>query len=112
MGKKSEIKFNIELDENNVPENITWEAEDTGEKGNCDATMLSMWDSNEQNTMRVDLWTKDMTVDDMKLFVYQSILTMSDAFARATGENNHADELRQFAQDWGMKMEIIKPSEN
>ena len=63
-----EIKFSIDLDENFLPEEITWQASEDGGKGNCKATMLTMWDKDEKNTSRVDLWTKDMPLDEMKVF--------------------------------------------
>jgi hypothetical protein len=30
--------------------------------------MLSVWDSKEKESMRIDLWTKEMPVDEMKIF--------------------------------------------
>ena len=73
--------------------------------------MLAIWDSMDKNTLRIDLWTKHMMVDDMKLFTYQSMLTMADTFARATGEEKMAQEMRDFAMQFGQKMELIKPAE-
>ncbi|MAX79026.1 MAG: gliding motility protein GldC [Crocinitomicaceae bacterium] len=108
MSKKSEITFSIELDENHVPETIEWSASDNGEKGKCKATMLTMWDENEKNTLRIDLWTKDMPVDDMKLYTYQSMITMADTFARATGEDEIAKEMREFANKIGEKMDLVR----
>jgi gliding motility-associated protein GldC len=32
------------------------------------AIMLSIWDSKVKESMRIDLWTKDMPVDEMKIF--------------------------------------------
>jgi len=50
---KSEIKFNIELDENRVPEKLTWTAQDGGVANEeAKAMMLSIWDSNAQETLR------------------------------------------------------------
>ena len=109
--KKSDINFTIGLDENHIPEEITWKAEDNGDKGAADAVMLAIWDSMEKNTLRIDLWTKHMMVDDMKLFTYQSLLTMADTFARATGEDKMAQEMRDFAMQFGQKMELIKPAQ-
>ena len=63
--KSSEIKVNIELDINNLPVGIKWSAED----GNiinspAKAFILSMWDHVQKNTMKIDLWTKDMSVEE------------------------------------------------
>jgi len=106
--ESSEIKFTVHLDENKVPETIEWGASDPGEKGECKATMINIWDSEAKNTLRIDLWTKDMEVDDMKIFFHQTLLSMSDTLARATGEEALATEMRDFAQGLGEKMGIIK----
>ena len=57
----SEIKFLVELDENRVPEKLTWSAQDGGvQQEDAKAMMLSIWDSKVQETLRIDLWTKDL----------------------------------------------------
>ena len=77
----SEIKFLVELDENRVPEKLTWSAEDGGvELEEAKAMMLSIWDSKVQETLRIDLWTKDMPVDEMKIFIHQWITTDNSYF--------------------------------
>ncbi len=41
----SEIKFNIGLDENKIPETISWSAEDGGiDNSDSKAIMISVWD--------------------------------------------------------------------
>ena len=65
----SEIKFLVELDENRVPEKLTWTAQDGGvDAEEAKAMMLSIWDGKAKETLRIDLWTKEMPVDEMKLF--------------------------------------------
>ena len=90
MSKTSQIHFTVTLDENQVPERIDWEAEDGGVKSECKAALISLWDAKESNTLRIDLWTKQMTTDEMKAFYHQSIMTMADTFERATGEGKMA----------------------
>jgi len=70
--------------------------------------MISLWDEQENNTLRIDLWTKDMLVDDMKNFYYQSLMTMADTFERAVGEADLAGEIRQFGQQLGEKMGLVQ----
>ena len=94
--KRSEIKLSVQLDENNVPERIDWEAEDNGEKSQSKAVLLSLWDDKEKNTLRIDLWTKEMSVEEMKAFFHQNILTMADTFERATNESKMAEQMRDF----------------
>lgn len=106
--KKAQITFTVTLDENNLPESIDWKASDSGEGGACKAIMLAMWDEKERATMRIDLWTKQMLVDEMKQFFHQNLLTMSDTFQRATGEEKIVGDLRDFCQHFAEKMEIIE----
>ncbi|OFY85951.1 MAG: gliding motility protein GldC [Bacteroidetes bacterium RIFCSPLOWO2_12_FULL_35_15] len=109
--KTSEIKFTVTLDENNLPEKIDWSATDANEKSVSKAVMIALWDAKENNTLRIDLWTKDMMVDEMKLFYHQSLLSMADTFDRATGETETAKEMRGFAQHFAEKMKLIAPKQ-
>jgi gliding motility-associated protein GldC len=108
--KTSEIKFNITLDEQKIPETITWQATDSGIEGNkpCKATMLAIWDGNENTTLRIDLWTKDMIVDDMKRFFYENLMSMADTYHRATNDAVMAAEMKKFATEFGNKSELFK----
>jgi len=82
---KSTIELTVELDENRIPEKLNWTAEDGGvDNEDAKAMMLSVWDSKTQETLRIDLWTKDMPVDEMKQFFHQTLVAMSDTFNRAT----------------------------
>ena len=111
MGKTitSEIKFLVELDENRVPEKLTWSAEDGGvELEEAKAMMLSIWDSKVQETLRIDLWTKDMPVDEMKLFFHQTLVAMSETFQRATQDEKMADTMKDFCDYFAEKMQLKK----
>ena len=105
--KQSEINFKVTLDDNNLPEKIDWSASEGGEQSSSKAVMIALWDAKENNTLRIDLWTKDMMVDEMKQFYHQCLLSMADTFDRATGEAETAKEMRGFAQHFGEKMELI-----
>lgn len=105
--KKSEIKFTVTLDENKMPVQIDWSASDAGVTSSSKAIMLSVWDAQERNTLRIDLWTKDMMVDEMKQFYHQSLLSMADTLERATGEKEAAKAMRNFAQDFGERMKLV-----
>lgn len=106
--KKSEIKFTVHLDQNNIPEAIDWEASDSGEnKHFCKAMMLSMWDKKEENTLRIDLWTKEMKVDEMKLFFHQTFVSMINTLEKATGHDNTIEDMRQYSKVLAQKLELI-----
>jgi len=105
----SEIKFIVELDENRVPEKLSWSAEDGGVAlEEAKAMMLSIWDSKVQETLRIDLWTKDMPVDEMKKFFHQTLVAMADTFERATGDEKMAGTMRDFCEYFAEKMELVK----
>jgi gliding motility-associated protein GldC len=105
--KKSDIKFTITLDENNLPEKIDWSATDANEQSTSKSVMIALWDAKENNTLRIDLWTKDMMVDEMKQFYHQCLLSMADTFERATGEAEISKEMRGFANYFAEKLELI-----
>ncbi len=109
--KKSEIKFTITLDETKQPVAIDWEAQDSGMSGvkSARSLMISLWDDKEKSTLRIDLWTKDMRVDDMQRFFYESLISMADTYHRATHDENHPKELRDFAEKF-MKTPPVSPS--
>lgn len=105
----SEIKFQIELDENKVPEKLLWSAEDGGVTAEeAKAIMLSIWDSNHKESMRIDLWTKDMPVDEMKIFFHQTLVAMSETFKRATNDEKMADTMMDFCDYFAEKLELKK----
>ncbi|GAA4318969.1 gliding motility protein GldC [Mucilaginibacter gynuensis] len=108
--KRAEIKLTIDLDDNNVPENIMWESTDSQntEALPVKSMMLALWDQNYKNTLRIDLWTKDMPVDEMKRFFYETLQTMGDTFLRATGEKNIVEDLRDYCAHFADKMEITR----
>ena len=112
MARETEIKFKIRLDDQNMPEKINWTATDgpQGDGDECKSIMIGMWDGIEKNTMRFDLWTKDMLLDDMKRFFHQTFLSMADSFERATDEEAMAADMRDFAHHFADKMKLISTS--
>ena len=106
---RSEIKFLVELDENRVPEKLMWSAQDGGvELEESKAIMLSVWDSKAKESMRIDLWTKDMPVDEMKIFFHQTLVAMSDTFHRATGDEKMSATMKDFCDYFAEKLELTE----
>jgi len=103
---QSSINIQIELDNNKEAEKINWEATDAGETREAKAMILGFWDKHEKNTMRIDLWTKEMTVDEMKFFVHQTLLTLSDSFERSTGDTRMAATMKDFCEYYAEKMNL------
>lgn len=107
--RTEEISISIELDENNVPEKLSWKATQNDNGAAIKAMILSVWDEKEQNAFRIDLWNKEMQVDEMKQFVHQTILTLADSFEKATNEKKMADTMRDFCDYYAEKMNIKSP---
>lgn len=103
----SEIKFMVELDENRVPEKLRWTAKDGGvESEESKAIMLSIWDNKAKETLRIDLWTKDMPVDEMKVFFHQTLVAMSETYMRATADEKMAATMKDFCDYFAEKLEL------
>jgi gliding motility-associated protein GldC len=103
--KKSDVNFSVELDQNNIPEKIFWEATDKPDPGLSETKSLSVaiWDHTQKNTLRIDLWTKDMPVQDMKRFhveclggIAQSILTSTQDEFMSNEVNALCDRLVDY----------------
>ena len=105
--KKTQISFNIELDENKIPEKITWSANDGGVNNkDSKAVFLSVWDHKHQETLKIDLWTKDMPVDQMNVFFHQTLVSMSDTFMRSTNNEKMTDAFKQFCDYFAENLNI------
>lgn len=103
--KTSEIRFKITLDENNVPADIKWQATDTKNQDLRDAKsiMISIWDAVQKDTMKIDLWTKEMTTDEMHSHFFQTLLSMADSYFRATKNPFVKEDIKAFAQTLAKK---------
>ena len=108
--RKAEIGFKVELNAQHLPVSIEWSATDApGDSPRATRSiMLSVWNHEQRKAMRIDLWTQDMLVDEMKLFVYQTLATMADTFERATSEIEMANEIRAFANHFAEKMGFVR----
>lgn len=105
----STIELQVELDENRVPEKLRWTANEGGIKNEeAKAMMLSVWDSKAQETLRIDLWTKDMPIDEMKLFFHQTLVEMSNTFQRATQDDKMTATMKDFCDYFAEKLELKK----
>src|SRR5690606_11382559 len=105
--KKTQIIVEVELDENHVPEKMTWNAEDGGiNHKETKAAMISVWDDKEKEALRIDLWTKEMPMDDMKRFYHQIFISMATSYQRATNEDEVANYIVEFAENFAYQAGI------
>lgn len=107
MAKESQIKIDVITDKNHVPQKLEWTAKDGEvEKREAKAMFLSLWDPNEKESFRIDLWTKDMPLEEMKVFFYQAMIGMRDSFYRATDDKKMAETIQDFCDYYAEKMNI------
>jgi gliding motility-associated protein GldC len=94
--KHSSIRFEIDLDNTNVPERIQWDATDKPESGLTEtkAISIALWDAQQKNTLRIDLWAKDMPVEEMKRFYVECIGGLSQSVLNSTGDEYMSNEMR------------------
>ena len=105
--KTTEINFIIQLDDQNMPEKILWDATDKKPLGKEEAKAISLalWDGSQQNTLKIDLWAKDMPVDDMKRFYVEAIGGMAESLKNATGDEVMVSEINDLCERLGKYLE-------
>jgi len=108
MARKTELKFHVTLDDHNMPETIEWTASDKAQSGvsKSKSMMIALWDGEEKNTMSIDLWTKDMQIDEMHTHFFQRLLSLADSYYKATGNPFVIDEMRAFCENLGEKTHV------
>jgi len=107
--KKAKINIEIELNENNIAENISWLASDSGQDYiDSKSMILSMWDGEKKEALSIDIWTKDMTVQEMKFFTFQILLKMNEVIKKSTGDEKLVSEMRKFIKKFGIMMDVLK----
>ncbi|EON79455.1 GldC [Lunatimonas lonarensis] len=96
--KKSEINFSVTLDEKNLPKSIEWNATDKEAEGmeSTRSISLNVWDNLNHNTLRIDLWTDDMSVVEMKRFYIDILGGMAQTILNATGDEYYAEEIKDL----------------
>ena len=108
--RKSEINFKVELDDNRIPERISWDATENPNEGinETRGISLSVWDHYHKGLLGINLWTKDMPVDEMKIFFHQTLVAMADTFKRATDDEKMSDTMKDFCDYFAEKLELTK----
>lgn len=106
--KTTELTFKVTVDENNLPQHILWSAPASGENSSCKSVMIALWDEKENNTLRIDLWTKEMMVEEMKKFFHQNVVTLADTYQRATGDEATTKKVKQFFAELGKDIGVLQ----
>ena len=103
--ESSTITIKVKLDEDKIPHQIEWNAKGTTahDTQQAKAMMLAFWDGVDKTALRIDLWTKEMMIDEMADFFYQSLITMADTYNRATHHEELTNEMKEFAKTFYQK---------
>lgn len=107
--RTSNINFEIGLNEKSLPVSIQWKADDSPNNTaqNARAIMLSMWDGVKNQTFRLDLWTPEMTVEEMQYFVFETLMMTARTIEKATGSQEDAKDIETFAHNFAKKHNIL-----
>lgn len=109
MPSTSHISLQITLDDKKIPESIRWKADDNAAAfEECKAFMLSIFDGKADESLRIDLWTPEMRQDEMDKFFFETLLTMSDTYAKANTNKEVTDFIKDFAFQFGEKVGLLK----
>ena len=111
---QSSIKIDVLLDPDKIPEQIHWQASDSTADmmQKAKAMSIAFWDGADKTALRIDLWTKDMMVDEMADFYYQMLLGMADSFKRATRQEEMSNDMKKFAKEFFEKFRAVQLKEN
>ena len=105
---KQTLKFEVELDENNLPNSIKM-LEEKASNSSIDlkTLMIAGWDAKRKETLRVDIWTKDMPVNDMFIMYHQNMMGMATSLEKSTGQNKLANALRDYCDFFAKETKIL-----
>ena len=106
--KESHITIKVTLDEENVPVNLNWKSEDGGNQyEECKAMLLSLFDEKKLDTIKLDLWTKSMQVNEMDRFMFQTLRGLADTYFKATQNQELANHFQSFVHFFGQTTGLI-----
>lgn len=111
---QSTIKIDVTLDQGRMPENISWSATESSMDAarQAKAMILSFWDGADKTALRIDLWTRQMMVDEMADFFFQTMMSMADTFDRATRQTELVDHLKESARVFYTKFQEAQLKDN
>jgi len=105
--RKEKITLDIRLDEQNVCEEILWDATQKPEAGEeqAKAISLAIWDGWGKGTLKIDLWTKKMEVMERKRVCIETISGLADTIRVATGDEIMAMDMENICKRMQERLE-------
>ena len=109
--KKEKLTIDVTMDENLIPESIKWKSSQENNKvENASAALIYFWNSSKNETFNLDLWTKDMSIEEMNKMIFQTLMTLANTYEKATSEDQLSNAMRDFSQFFGERTEILQKS--
>lgn len=110
VARTSEIVIRVGLNEQNIPVHLEWESSDGKEAGKrhaAKALLMSVFDRETLDTLKIDLWSEDFQVMEMDRFMFQTLRGLADTYFRATQNKDLALAMQQFVAFFGEQTGII-----
>jgi gliding motility-associated protein GldC len=104
---RKKISFEVELNEDQIPSKIHWNA-DPNQGAEAKAILISIFERQSKETLKMDLWTKDMQMMEMDRLFYYTMMSLSDTYFKSTKNQELASDMRNFAGYFGEKTGILK----
>ena len=109
--KKEQLTIDVLMDDNLIPESIEWKSSQENKPSQtASAALIYFWDAKKSETFNLDLWTKEMSVEEMNKMMFQTLMTLANTYERATSEDQMANAMRDFGQFFGERTEILPKS--
>ena len=109
--KKEQLTIDVSMDDNLIPESIEWKSSQENKPSQtASAALIYFWDPKKNETFNLDLWTKEMSVEEMNKMMFQTLMTLANTYERATSEDQMANAMRDFGQFFGERTEILPKS--
>ena len=109
--KKERLTIDVSMDDNLIPESIEWKSSQENKPSQtASAALIYFWDAKKNETFNLDVWTKEMSVEEMNKMMFQTLMTLANTYERATSEDQMANAMRDFGQFFGERTEILPKS--
>ena len=107
MAKDAEITVRVTLDDERMPIDMELSGTDFPEPQAAKALLMSVFDLERRETLKIDLWTKDMQVIEMDRFMFQTLRGLAETYRRSTNNASLAGAMQQFVDYFGKETEIL-----
>ncbi|MBT8229588.1 MAG: gliding motility protein GldC [Bacteroidia bacterium] len=110
---QSEIKIEVSMDAQKRPSKINWTADspDGPVSRSSKAMLVSFFDEETKETMKIDLWTNEFQLAEMDRFMFHTLNALTETYFKATGNQELSNHMKSFAQHFGEFTGIIPKGE-